>query len=168
MRWYRFKKGLKNVHPTAYIAGKVYVSPDLIAHEYAYIGPGTYIPPKVTIGKYTMLAPNVSILGGDHIFTNPNKPIIFSGRPEMPNTHIGEDVWIGANASIMAGINIGNGAIIAANAVVTKDVPSYSIFGGNPAKLIRMRFNEEEIILHKKMLLKPNVEVSFTSKIKIN
>ena len=164
MKWCRFKYQLKQVHPTFYFAGNGYLSSDLVAHEYAYIGPGAYIPPKVTIGKYAMLAPNVSILGGDHIFTDPNTPIIFSGRPEMPKTHIGEDAWIGANVSIMAGVNIGNGAIIAANAMVTKDVPEYSIFGGNPAKLIRMRFNEEEILLHRKMLSKSNIEVKFTKK----
>ncbi|MEB8330284.1 CatB-related O-acetyltransferase [Flavobacteriaceae bacterium KMM 6897] len=164
MKWCRFKYRLNQVHPTFYFAGNGYLSPDLIAHEYAYIGPGAYIPPKVTIGKYAMLAPNVSILGGDHIFTDPTTPIIFSGRPEMPQTTIGEDAWIGANVSIMAGVTIGNGAIIAANAMVTKDIPEYSIYGGNPAKLIRMRFNEEEIVLHRKMLSKSNIEVKFTKK----
>lgn len=164
MKWCRLKYGLKHVHHTFYFAGKGFLSSDLIAHEYAYIGPGAYIPPRVTIGKYTMLAPNVSVLGGDHVYTDPNTPIIFSGRPEMPKTLIGEDVWIGANVSIMAGLTIGNGAIIAANAMVTKDVPEYAIYGGNPAKLIRMRFNEEDIVLHRKMLLKSNIEVKFTEK----
>jgi acetyltransferase-like isoleucine patch superfamily enzyme len=111
-----------------------------------------------------MFGPNVSILGGDHIFTDPNTPIIFSGRPKMPQTNIGADVWIGANVAIMAGITIGNGAIIAAGSVVTKDVPEYAIYGGNPAKHIKMRFNEEEIDFHRKMLTKSNIEVKFTSK----
>ncbi|WP_275950878.1 CatB-related O-acetyltransferase [Cytobacillus citreus] len=61
------------------------------------------------------------------------------------NTVIGNDVWIGYNATIMPGVNIGDGAIIATNAVVTKDVPSFSIVGGNPAKLIRYRFEEKTI-----------------------
>lgn len=61
------------------------------------------------------------------------------------DTVIGNDVWIGYNATIMPGIHIGDGAIIATNAVVTKDVPSYSIVGGTPAKLIRYRFDEEKI-----------------------
>lgn len=61
------------------------------------------------------------------------------------DTVIGNDVWIGYNATIMPGIHIGDGEIIATNAVVTKDVPSYSIVGGNPAKLIRYRFDEETI-----------------------
>jgi acetyltransferase-like isoleucine patch superfamily enzyme len=162
--WFKYRYGLKNVHPTFYLGGKGSISSDLIAEEYVYIGPGCLIPPKVKIGKYTMFAPKVSILGGDHIFNNPSKPTIFSGRPVMPSTIIGADVWIGANALIMAGIKIGDGAIIAAGSVVTKDVPEYSIYGGNPAKLIRMRFNEKEIELHRKMLSEESVQVNFTGK----
>ena len=58
---------------------------------------------------------------------------------------IGNDVWIGYEAVIMAGVHIGNGAIIAARAVVTKDVPPYTIVGGVPARPIRKRFDEEVI-----------------------
>ena len=58
---------------------------------------------------------------------------------------IGNDVWIGYEAVIMAGVHIGNGAIIAARAVVTKDIPPYTIVGGVPARLIRKRFDEEVI-----------------------
>ena len=58
---------------------------------------------------------------------------------------IGNDVWIGFEAVIMAGVTIGDGAIIASRAVVTKDVPPYSIVGGTPAKLIRKRFTDEQI-----------------------
>jgi serine acetyltransferase len=54
-------------------------------------------------------------------------------------------VWIGANSVILSGISIGNGAIVGAGSVVTKDIPDFAIVAGNPAKVIRMRFNEEEI-----------------------
>lgn len=162
MFWFKNKYRLKNVHPTFYIGGNGNISNDLIADKYAYIGANCTIPPKVTIGKYSMLAPNVAILGGDHIFNIPNSPIIFSGRPITPATTIGEDVWIGANVCIMAGVTIGNGAIIAAGAIVTKDIIPYGIYGGNPAKLIKMRFNEKEVTLHKKMLDKTNIEINFT------
>ena len=60
-----------------------------------------------------------------------------------PRTTIGHDVWIGQNASIMAGLRVGCGAVIGAGAVVTKDVPDYAIVGGVPAKMIRYRFDEE-------------------------
>ncbi|WP_028117561.1 type B chloramphenicol O-acetyltransferase [Ferrimonas senticii] len=61
------------------------------------------------------------------------------------NTVIGNDVWIGSEAMIMSGVTVGDGAIIASRAVVTKDVPPYAIVGSNPAKLIRYRFAEEQI-----------------------
>ena len=61
------------------------------------------------------------------------------------STTIGNDVWIGINAIIKAGITIGNGAVIGAGSVVTKNVPPYAIVAGNPAKIIRYRYNEEEL-----------------------
>jgi virginiamycin A acetyltransferase len=61
------------------------------------------------------------------------------------DTVVGNDVWIGYNATIMPGVKIGHGAIVGSKAVVTKDVSSYSIVGGNPAKVIRMRFDEATI-----------------------
>ncbi|WP_221091962.1 CatB-related O-acetyltransferase, partial [Providencia rettgeri] len=64
---------------------------------------------------------------------------------EHSETSIGNDVWIGANALILDGIKIGNGAIIAAGAVVTKSVPDYAIVGGVPAKIIKFRYSEHEI-----------------------
>lgn len=58
---------------------------------------------------------------------------------------IGNDVWIGYEATIMPGVKIGDGAIIASKSVVTKDIPAYSIVGGNPAKIIKFRFDKERI-----------------------
>lgn len=167
MFWYRYKYNLKNVHHTFYMGGKSIISPDLQADQHVFIAAGCRIYPKVSIGKYTMFAPEVAILGGDHNFDDPCKPIIFSGRPKMPATQIGEDVWIGARAIIKAGVKIGNGAIIASGAIVTKDVPAYAIYGGNPAKLIRNRFNEQEIEEHKNMLASNSVQLNFTKKISI-
>ncbi len=117
---------------------------DLRIGEYAYIGPRCNIAQGVVIGKYTMLANDIMIVGGDHNFRNPNYPIIFAGREERKETHIGIDCWIGAGSIIMAGVNIGDGAIVAAGSVVTKDVEPYTICGGVPAKMIKRRFTEEE------------------------
>ena len=65
--------------------------------------------------------------------------------PHKGNINIGNDVWIGYNATIMAGVTIGDGAIVAANATVIKDVAPYSIVGGNPASEIKKRFSEDTI-----------------------
>jgi virginiamycin A acetyltransferase len=65
--------------------------------------------------------------------------------PVKGNTVIGNDVWIGHKATIMPGIKIGDGAIIATNATVTRDIDPYTIVGGNPAREIRKRFSEEQI-----------------------
>ena len=70
------------------------------------------------------------------------------GRPVV----IEDDVWCGANVTILKGVTIGHGSVVAAGAVVTKSFPPYSIIGGIPAKLLKMRFTEEEIKEHERML----------------
>ena len=166
MIYYRNVYGLTNVHKTFYIGGKSNISKDLIAESYSYIGPGCIIYPKVEIGCYTMLANNVSIIGKDHVFKKVGVPIIFSGRQEIPKTIIGKDVWIGANSIINLGVKIGNGAIIAAGSVVTKDVEPYSVYGGVPAKRIKDRFTQKEAEIHEQMLENGfNLEKSLCDKI---
>lgn len=73
----------------------------------------------------------------------------------MRQTIIGDDVWIGAYTIIMTGVTIGNGVIVAAGSVVTKNLIPYGIYGGTPAQLIKMRFSEDEIKIHESMLHKP-------------
>ena len=156
MVYRRWHFGLKHVHQTFYMASSASVSGDLVAHEYSFINMDCVIGPKVELGRYCMLAPHVSIIGGDHVFSKPGVPIIFSGRPELPRTIIGDDVWIGYGAIIMAGIRIGPGAIVGAGAVVTKDIPAYEIHAGIPAKKIGTRFqSEEDRLKHDQMLLGP-------------
>jgi len=112
---------------------------------------------KLVIGNYCSIADDVKfLLGGEHqiktISTFPFKVWSFGEKMEAGskgNIVIKDDVWIGTDAIICSGVTIGQGAIVAAGAVVTKDVEPYSIVGGNPAKLIKYRFNEE---LRKKMI----------------
>ena len=99
-----------------------------------------------------MLGPGVKIVGNDHVFDLPGVPIINSGRPKFKNTVVGDDVWIAANAVLICGITIGNGAIVAAGAVVTRHVPPYAIVGGVPAKVLRYRFDRAQIEVHEAML----------------
>ena len=152
----RQRYGLKQVHSTFYLGGRADLASDLKAGAYSYVGRDCCICPRVSIGAYTYLAHEVSIQGGDHLYDVPGTPICFTGRPAMPETVIGEDVWIGHRAIVMAGVRIGRGAVVAAGAVVTKDVPSYTIVGGVPAKKISRRFdNAEAQTVHDKMLSRP-------------
>lgn len=115
---------------------------------------------RLRIGRYTSIADDVTIfLGGNHrvdwVTTYPFPALSegFWGEAKGITGHpatkgdvvIGNDVWIGQNSVIMSGVRIGDGAVIAAYAVVTKDVPPYAIVGGNPAQEIRRRFSPEVI-----------------------
>ncbi|MGX5857990.1 CatB-related O-acetyltransferase [Dyadobacter jiangsuensis] len=111
---------------------------------------------NVNVGKFCSIGPNVVVGLGNHpsrefisshpIFYSPHKQCgkTFADKSyfkEMHDTIIGNDVWIGANVVIPGGIRIGDGAIVAAGAVVTKDIPPYAIVGGVPAKIIKFRFD---------------------------
>ncbi len=81
----------------------------------------------------------------DKLLPHKKQKQVFDEHIASKKTTIGNDVWVGRNASIIAGVNIGNGAIIGSGAVVTKDVPDYAIVGGVPARIIRYRFSPEQI-----------------------
>ncbi|MGB2128152.1 MAG: CatB-related O-acetyltransferase [Flavicella sp.] len=114
---------------------------------------------KLIMGKFCMIASGAKFImnGGNHLTEAISSyPFAIFGNgwedamkdksyPHKGDIVIGNDVWIGHNATIMAGVTIGDGAIIAANATVVKDVPPYTIVGGNPAQEIRKRFSDEEI-----------------------
>lgn len=133
-------------------AGRLVVGP----HTYGSLAlrywgaPGTYV---CRIGDYCSIADNVQIfLGGYHrpewVSMYP-----FSGFPEWPEARgmedtvgrgdvtIGSDVWLGSHAVIMSGMTIGHGAVVAAHAVVSRDVPPYAIVAGNPARIVKYRFD---------------------------
>ncbi len=108
------------------------------------------------IGSFTSIANQVVIGGARHPMEWLGmSPVFYKGRDSvkmkfsehelnMPErTTIGHDVWIGHSAIILSGVQVGNGAVVGAGAVVTKDVPPYAIVAGNPAKIIRYRFNED-------------------------
>ncbi|MBP9793841.1 MAG: CatB-related O-acetyltransferase [Flavobacterium sp.] len=120
-----------------------------------------FIGDKLIIGKFCMIASDVKFImnGGNHLTDSISAyPFaIFGGDwkdamqgksyPTKGNTVIGNDVWICHNATIMPGVTIGDGAVIATNATVTKDVEPYTIVGGNPAQIIKNRFSKEIIDL---------------------
>lgn len=158
------------------------------------IGEGTYGYPeivfydagaKLKIGRYTQIAPKVTILlGGEHhhdwVSAYPFSLLIDEAKdlPGYPfhkgDVVIGNDVWIGYDALILSGVKIGDGAVIAARSLVTKDVEPFSIVGGIPAKHLRFRFSadlikslseiawwnwsEEEVSRARHLIQSPNIE----------
>lgn len=98
---------------------------------------------KIVIGNHVRIAPNVQMIGGNHVVTRTDVPIGKQGIDHKPIV-IEDDVWIAGKVVITAGVRVGTGSVIAAGAVVTRDVPPWSIVGGVPAKLIRQRIPDEE------------------------
>ncbi len=101
-------------------------------------------PTGMKIGDYVMIGPYCLFASVHHKFDDATKPMLLQ-KPEIKPIVIEDDVWIGAKVTVLGGVTIGRGAIVAAGAVVTKDVEPYSIVGGVPAKLIRHRFDEATI-----------------------
>ena len=134
----------------------------IVVGEYTYFDTritfGLWQPEdKVRIGRFCSLAKNIMVFGGgEHITsratTFPFVLLFAENRPDRlidgqnkGATVIGHDVWIGLGATIMSGVKIGNGAVIGAKAVVAKDIPDYAIAVGNPASVIRYRFDSKTI-----------------------
>ncbi len=91
---------------------------------------------SVTIGKNVLIAGRVYITDHDHVFDNPGLPPSRAGLKSSPVV-IEDEVWIGEGAVVLKGVTVGKRAVIGANAVVTKDVPPYSVVGGIPARVIK-------------------------------
>lgn len=109
----------------------------------------------LAIGKKVIFGPRPTIITGDHRIDVIGKYIMDS-NDKLPENDapvvIEDDVWTGANVTIMKGVTIGHGSVIAAGAVVTKSCLPYSIIGGVPAKVLKMRFTPAEIVEHEKLL----------------
>ena len=139
------------------------IFPRIMVGRYSY-GPITHNQLTVErIGNFCSFAENSAVVGNHNVYISsheflsyfgdwkkhqgyiPNTEIDISKQRYMKKTVIGNDVWVGRNATIISGVKIGNGAIIGAGAVVTKDVPDFAIVGGVPAKIIKYRYTPEQI-----------------------
>lgn len=149
-------------------------SPNVIIGDYTYYddpeGPQRFfdnilyhfdfIGDKLIIGRYCSIARKTTFImnGGNHAMESFSTYPFFifgsgweDGEPEkhlfpaVKDTRVGNDVWIGYNATFLPGVHIGDGCIVGAKTVVTKDFPPYSIIAGNPARLIRPRFSEDVV-----------------------
>ncbi len=164
------------IHPIAGYDKEIYVkptikNPNIIVGDFTYIADSefeshvthhyTWNGDKLIIGKFCQIAAGVEFVmnGANHqmnaVSTFPfytlegwdMEPPLLSDLPLKGDTVIGNDVWIGQNAVVLPGVNIGDGAIIGANSIVGSDVPPYTVVAGNPAKIIRKRFDDELISL---------------------
>lgn len=133
---------------------------DVTLGDFTYITGNTTIV-KTIIGKFCSIGQDCKIGLGKHpsntfVSTHPiffstlkQAQISFADKSyfeEFENITIGNDVWLGANVIVIDGVNISDGVIVAAGSVVTKDIPPYAIVGGIPAKIIKYRFKEDEIV----------------------
>lgn len=179
-------------------AGSVVGGWDYADYLAVTMGPRSYMigaelkfepPCALLIGKYCCMADDIVFMANnDHDYQTAGTYPFFLVDRSFPSRYeeqnfarrvkrqiiIGNDVWIGTRAMICAGVRIGNGAIVAAGAVVTKDVPPYAIVGGNPARVIKYRFDketidflqktkwwhwpEEELVKHKDFIMHPSTE----------
>lgn len=133
------------------------------SHYNIHVGYGTYggcfnsvnIAGGTVFGNYCSIAQNVKIFRANHplnyftlhpLFYNPFFGYVKTDQLDRPTLKIGHDVWIGESTIILPSVKtIGNGAVIGAGSIVTKDVPPYSVVAGNPAKVIKIRFSDEKI-----------------------
>jgi len=117
------------------------------------IGPRNIFMSNIEFGNYVLTGPEVKFLNKlEHKIDLVGIDVFHTGWGELSKIIIETDVWIGCGSIILGPCRIGRGSIIAAGSVVTKDVPKYSIVGGNPAKIIRERFSPTEIIEHERRL----------------
>ncbi len=152
-------------HPDNPLATKLCLAEEIERYGWR-IGDHSYGAPLIfdydygdlSIGRFCSIALGVSLILGNHrtdlVSTYPFKVLstYWPGAAEAPSDHedrggihIGSDVWLGAHSTVVAGVRIGSGAIVAANAVVTREVEPYAIVAGNPARLVRKRCSEAQI-----------------------
>lgn len=139
---YLLCKGLfKNIGENVNIEHGVFFGggKDIEVGENSGLGIDSRVSGPLKIGRDVMMGPEVMIYTSNHKIDDLNKPMIDQGDTPKERVEIEDDVWIGARAIILPGVKIHKGAVIAAGSVVTKDVLSYAIVGGNPAKVIRYR-----------------------------
>ncbi|MHC5184451.1 MAG: acyltransferase [Planctomycetota bacterium] len=139
-------------------SGSFYTYGTITVGDDVYIGPFARLvstESTITIGNKVMFGPHVIIMGGDHNTTQKGR---FSRdvHEKLPENDlpvvIEDDVWVGARVTILKGVNVGRGAIIAAGSLVSKNVPPYTIVAGVPARLVKCRWGVDDILEHEALL----------------
>lgn len=134
--WVKYKGFVRVVTPTNFMKVKIKIGHNVQFGKYCSIAS------DVTLGNYILMASGVSFIGrNDHDYNVSGQYIWNGKRLDDSTTIVEDDVWIGHNATIISGVKIGRGSVIAAGSVVNKDVPPCEVWGGVPAKKIRDRFS---------------------------
>ncbi len=121
-----------------FVAANAYVTDRVTLGDDCTINPFATLRGPITGGDAVRIGAYACLVGFNHGFADPDRPIFKQGHTSK-GIVLGDDIWIGAHATIVDGVKIGSHVVVAAGAVVTKDVPDYAIVGGNPARVIRMR-----------------------------
>ena len=143
LRYFCARQILPSCGNNVNIERKAHFAWDLRIGDNSGVGVNALISPKVSIGNDVMMGPDCMMFTSNHGLTRTDVPMWLQESSEPEPIIIGDDVWIGARVIILPGIRIGNGAVIGAGAVVTKDVPAYEVWGGNPAKKLKSRKPDE-------------------------
>lgn len=117
----------------------VYFGDGLTIGNGSGIGANSNIPSDVIIGENVMMGQECLMFTSNHRMDRLDIPMGAQGSTETKPIVVGNDVWIGARVTILPGVHIGNGCVIGAGSVVTKDIPDYEIWGGNPARFLKSR-----------------------------
>ena len=163
------KKKLKSCGEATYVSQNCHLQGNIYAGAHVVIGEGSYFVStraNIKIHDYVVFGPNVTIYTGDHPINIVGKHILELKDADKTDPKLDQDVviesgcWIGTRAIILKGVTIGRGSVIGAGAIVTKDVPPYSIYVGVPQARTFERFNAEQIVEHERLLkersLKPD------------
>lgn len=139
LRAYNASQFLKFVGKNVNIEKGAMITSTMEIGDRSGVGINAMIGGKVIIGNDVMMGPECIIYTRNHAFDRTDIPMNQQGRTEEKPVIIGNDVWIGGRVTILPGVHIGNGAIIGAGSVVTKNVPDFAIVAGNPATVKKYR-----------------------------
>lgn len=139
LRNYFVRKYIKSAGKNMNIGRYCKIHKNTTIGDHSGVGFGCEIPNGVTLGSHVMMGPDVLIFTQNHQTADTEIPMREQGMAPLKPVVIGDDVWIGARVCILPGVTIGQGAVIGACAVVSKDVPAYSVAVGNPARVVKKR-----------------------------
>nr|WP_256435106.1 acyltransferase [Deinococcus sp. JMULE3] len=125
----------------SYVAAYAYVTDEVTTGDDCTLNPYAVVRGRVRMGSGVRIGAHASIIGFNHGFADPHTPV-FQQAETVRGIEIGDDVWIGSSVTILDGVRVGSHTILAAGAVVTRDVPDYAVVGGSPARILKSRLGE--------------------------